>query len=202
MLAIEQYTRRLLKDFHPIVAANRPPVDLAPDPAERERFVRGAGGLVTGLSGLAQATGAVWVASGGGGVEAELEWGSGGEPMMLETTDGSRFQVSWVNPPSLAYDLYYNTIANPLLWFVQHYLWNLAEAPVLDDSTHAAWTEGYRLVNQLFAPQIVRQAPRGRKRPLVLSPDYHPPPAPPLARREVPRAGLPPFLPHPLPTPP
>ena len=31
MLAIEQYTRRLLKDFHPIVAANRPPVDLAPD---------------------------------------------------------------------------------------------------------------------------------------------------------------------------
>ena len=30
MLAIEQYTRRLLQDFHPIVAANRPPVDLSP----------------------------------------------------------------------------------------------------------------------------------------------------------------------------
>src|SRR5256886_16995315 len=39
MLAIEQYTRRLLKDFHPIVAANRPPVDLAPDAGDRERFV-------------------------------------------------------------------------------------------------------------------------------------------------------------------
>ena len=25
MLAIEQYTRRLLRDFYPIVAANRPP---------------------------------------------------------------------------------------------------------------------------------------------------------------------------------
>ena len=44
MLAIEQYTRRLLKDFHPIVAANRPPVDLAPDAGDRERFVRGSGG--------------------------------------------------------------------------------------------------------------------------------------------------------------
>ena len=83
MLAIEQYTRRLLRDFYPIVAANRPPVDLAPDPAERERFVRGAGGLVTGLSGLAQATGAVWVASVRDGFEGELELGDGGEPMMV-----------------------------------------------------------------------------------------------------------------------
>src|SRR6266566_3031414 len=173
MLAIEQHTRRLLKDFHPIVAANRPPVDLAPDSDDRERFVRGSGGLVTGLSGLAQATGAVWVASVRDGFERELELGNGGEPMMVETTDGSRFQVSWVNPPRLVYDLYYNTIANPLLWFVQHYLWNLAEAPVLDDSTHRAWTEGYRLVNQLFAQQIVREARRGRMRPLVLSHDYH-----------------------------
>src|SRR6266700_893720 len=169
MLAIEQYTRRLLKDFHPIVAANRPPVDLAPDPDDRERFVRGSGGLVTGLSGLAQATGAVWVASVRDGFERELELGNGGEPMMVETTDGSRFQVSWVNPPRLVYDLYYNTIANPLLWFVQHYLWNLAEAPVLDDSTHRAWTEGYRLVNQLFAQQIVREARRCRTRSSSIS---------------------------------
>src|SRR4030081_339155 len=129
MLAIEQYTRRLLKDFHPIVAANRPPIEVAPDSAERERFVRGSGGLVTGLSGLAQATGAVWVACVRDGFEGELELGTGGEPLMVETPDGSRFQVSWVTPPRLAYDLYYNTIANPLLWVVQHYLLKLARAP-------------------------------------------------------------------------
>src|SRR5437763_12486820 len=168
MLAIEQYARRLLKDFHPIVAANRPPVDLAPDPAERERFVRGSGGLVTGLSGLAQATGAVWVASIRDGFE-ELGVGGGGEPMMVATGDGSRYQVSWVNPPRLAYDLYYNTIANPLFWFVQHYLWNLAEAPILDDSTHRAWDEGNRRVTQLFGHHVIREAGRGRKRPRLLS---------------------------------
>src|SRR5258708_7193115 len=83
-------TRTLFTRFAPIVSVNRPSVDLAPEPAERERFVSGAGGLVTGLSGLAQATGAVWVASVRGGFEGELELGSGGEPMMLETTDGSR----------------------------------------------------------------------------------------------------------------
>src|SRR5437660_1506597 len=201
MLAIEQYTRRLLKDFHPIVAANRPPVDLAPEPADRERFVRGSGGLVTGLSGLAQATGAVWVASVRDGFEGELELGNGGEPMMVETTDGSRFQVSWVNPPRLVYDLYYNSIANPLLWFVQHYLWNLAEAPVLDDSTHRAWTQGYRLVNELFAQQVVREARRGRKRPLVLSHDYHLYLVPRMVRRELPDAVLQHFVHIPWPTP-
>ncbi|TME25289.1 MAG: trehalose-6-phosphate synthase, partial [Chloroflexi bacterium] len=201
MLAIEQYTRRLLKDFHPIVAANRPPVDLAPDAGDRERFVRGSGGLVTGLSGLAQATGAVWVASARDGFEAELDPGSGGEPMVVETADGARFQVSWVNPPRLAYDLYYNTIANPLLWFVQHYLWNLAEAPVLDDSTHRAWNEGYRRVNQLFAQQVVREARRGRKRPLVLSHDYHLYLVPRLVRRELADAVLQHFVHIPWPTP-
>jgi len=201
MLAIEQYTRRLLKDFHPIVAANRPPVDVAHDPPDRTHFVRGAGGLVTGLSGLALATGAVWVASIRDGLEGELELDDGGEPMMVETTDGSRFQVSWVNAPRLAYDLYYNTIANPLLWFVQHYLWNLAEAPVLDDSTHVAWNEGYRRVNQLFAQQVVREARRGRKRPLVLSHDYHLYLVPRLVRRELPDAVIQHFVHIPWPTP-
>src|SRR5947207_14811819 len=72
MLAIEQYTRRLLKDFHPIVAANRPPVDLAPDAGGRGRFVRGSGGLGTGLSGLAPANGAAWWASARAGSQAEF----------------------------------------------------------------------------------------------------------------------------------
>src|SRR5207245_9996341 len=99
MLAIEQYTRRLLKDFHPIVAANRPPVDLAHDPADRARFVRGAGGLVTGLSGLALATGAVWVASVRDGLAGELEVDSGGEPVLVAASDGSRLTVSGCNPP-------------------------------------------------------------------------------------------------------
>ena len=200
MLAIEQYTRRLLKDFHPIIAANRPPIDAAPDGAEPGRFVRGGGGLVTGLSGLAQATGAVWVASVRDGFDG-LELGNGGEPMMLETTDGSRYQVSWVSPPRLAYDLYYNTIANPLLWFVQHFLWNLTESPILDDSTHRAWDEGYRRVNQLFGQQVVREARRSRKRPLVLSQDYHLYLVPRLVRRELGEAVLQHFVHIPWPTP-
>src|SRR5918911_630666 len=167
MIAIEQYTRRLLQGYQPIIVANRAPVD-APSEEGSGRFVRGAGGLVTGLSGLALATNAVWVAAVRSAVSQELELPDDGRPMDIETVDGSHYQVSWVNAPKLAYDMYYNTISNPLLWFIQHYLWNLAQAPVLDSSTEHAWVEGYRRVNQLFASSVVREARRGRLRPLVL----------------------------------
>src|SRR5438067_12344213 len=124
MLAIARFPRLLLKEYRPIRAANRPPVGLAPDPASRERCGRGSGGLVTGLSGLAQATGAAWVASVGAGFEGELEPGNGGERMRGETTDGPGFQVSGAKPPGLASDPYSKPIANRLPWLVQHYLWN------------------------------------------------------------------------------
>src|SRR6266849_4423767 len=133
MIAIEEYTRQLLQDLHPVIVANRAPVDVQLEADEEYRFVRGGGGLVTGLAGLAQATGAVWVACAREGPDQELSASDGSEPLSLQTEEGLRYRVLWVKPPRLAYDLYYNTIANPLLWFVQHYLWNLAEAPMLDE---------------------------------------------------------------------
>ena len=201
MTAIEQYARRLLKDFHPIIAANRAPVDVVSRDGQAPLFSRGAGGLVTGLSSLAQATGAVWVAAARGEAETQLRLDDEGEPMIVETSDGGRFQVSWVSAPRLVYDMYYNTISNPLLWFVQHFLWNLAQAPILDETTHRAWTDGYRRVNQLFAQHVVREARRGHQRPLVLSHDYQLYLIPRLVRRELPDAVLQHFVHIPWPTP-
>jgi trehalose 6-phosphate synthase len=201
MTAIEQYARRLLHDFQPIIAANRAPVDLVERDGQAPHFVRGAGGLVTGLSSMAQATGAVWVAAARGDAGSQLRLDGEGGPMVVETTDGGRYQVSWVAAPRLVYDMYYNTISNPLLWFVQHFLWNLAEAPVLDETTHRAWTDGYRRVNQLFAQQVVREARRSHQRPLVLSHDYQLYLVPRLVRRELPDAVLQHFVHIPWPTP-
>ena len=42
-----------------------------------------------------------------------------------------------------AYDWYYNVVSNPTLWFIQHYLWDLAYEPVVDEGLHHAWAEGY-----------------------------------------------------------
>ena len=39
--------------------------------------------------------------------------------------DGVDYDVVLVESDSLAYDRFYNVIANPILWFIQHYLWPL-----------------------------------------------------------------------------
>src|SRR5260221_6386827 len=59
LLAIEAYTRRLLRHVQPIIVANPAPLSLQrADPIRRtpEKLVRGAGGLVTAMSSLAVAT--------------------------------------------------------------------------------------------------------------------------------------------------
>ena len=48
--------------------------------------------------------------------------------------DGSPYRLRLVAHDEAAYDRFYNVFANPTLWFVQHYLWNLAEAPDVDAS--------------------------------------------------------------------
>src|SRR5258708_31874200 len=66
LLAIEAYTRRLLRHVQPIIVANRAPLGLQradPIRGTPERLGRGAGGLVTPMSSLAAATDAVWVAA-------------------------------------------------------------------------------------------------------------------------------------------
>ena len=43
--------------------------------------------------------------------------------------DGSTYRLRLVAHRPSAYDLYYNVVANPALWFVQHGLWELKQNP-------------------------------------------------------------------------
>ena len=63
-----------------------------------------------------------------------------------------------------AYDLYYNVVSNPVLWFVQHYLWGLVDAPDVDQGLHYAWSEGYEAVNA-SSPSRPRRARARSPRP-------------------------------------
>jgi trehalose 6-phosphate synthase len=69
------------------------------------------------------------------------------------------------------YDLMYNHLANPLLWFVQHGLYDLPYAPILGDDTRRAWEEGYVAVNRNFA-EAVAQTVEGEEAPVILLHDY------------------------------
>jgi trehalose 6-phosphate synthase len=105
---------------------------------------RGGGGLVTALRGLLEHHDVTWIAS------ATTE-----EDRVVAVESGGRGEVVLVAHDPVAYDRYYNVIANPLLWFIQHELWGLALRPNIDRFVHEAWDEGYVAVNRAFADAVV-----------------------------------------------
>ncbi len=184
------------------MVANRAPLALEPaDPfrGTPERLVKGAGGLVTALSSLAASTHALWVAVARDASDRALA--ARGDPAELTTDDGTSYRVSFVEPEAEAYDLYYNSVSNPLLWFIQHYLWDLAREPVVDTATLHAWREGYVRVNRMVADRVIREAQASSLPPLVFVQDYQLYCVPAMVREGCPGARIEHFVHIPWPTP-
>jgi trehalose 6-phosphate synthase len=159
-------------DTRLVIVSNRGPVTFSRgDSGEREHS-RGAGGLVTALNALArQRSEAVWIASAQSDedVRAAKETSETGEPYEVEG-----LRILLVEHETDAYDLMYNHLANPLLWLVQHGLYDLPYSPELGEETSRAWEEGYLPVNENFARAVARlleNSPEGGE-PIVLVHDY------------------------------
>ena len=91
-------------------------------------------------------------------------------------------------------------IANPQLWFVQHYLWDLSNAPDIRVEEKAAWRYGYKVVNSDIAEAVLARL-EGQDEPLVMFHDYHLYTAPALVRKARPDAFLHHFVHIPWPHP-
>jgi trehalose 6-phosphate synthase len=89
-----------------------------------------------------------------------------------ETTDGAAYRLRLVAHDPAAYHGFYNVLANPTLWFLQHYLWGLGAAPDFDPVLHKAWDEGYVPVNEAFAAAALEELDR-EPGAAVLFHDYH-----------------------------
>ena len=89
---------------------------------------RGSGGLVTALTGLASHRDAIWIASAMSEHDAETSRAHGGRAFPVVSPAGGEFKVRLVVSDEEAYN-HYNVFANPMLWFIQHYLWDLSNAP-------------------------------------------------------------------------
>ena len=151
-----------------IIASNRGPVTFQKGPDGKLIFQRGSGGLVTALTGLIRDVDATWISYAIS--EADIEWGEGQIPL----TDNEDFiSLKFLSSDASAYEGYYNKIANPLLWFLQHSMWNVPYAPVIDRDTWKAWDEGYVTINKLFAEAITEQLEITPKPVLVMLQDYH-----------------------------
>ena len=111
--------------------------------------------------------------------------GERGGSFVEQTGDGAQYRLRLVSHDPAAYDRFYNVLANPTLWFLQHYLWGLGSAPSFDPSLHEAWSEGYVPVNEAFAAAALEELDR-EPEAAVLFHDYHLYLAPRLVREARP----------------
>jgi trehalose 6-phosphate synthase len=179
-----------------IVVSNRGPLTYATGTDGQLTARRAAGGLATALRGLLTLHDVTWIASASSSEDRSLA----GEARVEAAADGSRFRLRFVAHDEQAYDRYYNVVANPMLWFVQHYLWELAYTPRIDQAFHVAWDEGYAVVNAGFAAAVLDELER-EPDAAVFFHDYHLYVAPRLVRSAAPDATLMHFVHIPWPQP-
>jgi trehalose 6-phosphate synthase len=150
---------------------------------------RGTGGLVTALTGLASHREVTWIASAMTAEDVEETEKHGGEPFPVQAPDGGEYLVKLVASDDEAYDRFYNIMANPMLWFIQHYLWDLSNAPDIRRNETEAFEFGYNAVNEDLARAVLEEID-GVENPIVMIHDYHLYTLPGLIRRARPDAFL------------
>ena len=175
-------------DLPVVLLSHRGPLSFGRDASGRTA-TRGAGGLVTALTGLVtDLPDAVWVCAATSEEDAAVAAEHGGkavevaldpEPRLRDpdgagaADDAPTMRLRLVEVEQRAHDDFYTVIANPLLWFLQHGMYGLALAPVLTKREHAAWTDGYVAVNRQFADAVVEEVEARGGRALVMVHDYH-----------------------------
>jgi trehalose 6-phosphate synthase len=168
-----------------VLVSNRGPVTFGPGGEVK----RGTGGLVTALTGLASHREAVWIASAMSEDDVAKAEEHGGRPFSVSSPAGGSYQVRLVASDEVAYEAFYNVFANPMLWFIQHYLWDLSNAPDIRRNEVEAFEYGYNVVNEDLAAAVCEEID-GQDEPVVMVHDYHLYTLPALVRRARPDAFL------------
>jgi len=156
-----------------IIVAHRGPVTFSVSPEGNRVIERGSGGLVTGLTGLVtKVDRAMWLCS---PITEEDEVVANEHPSgtFKVDTPGGTIQMRFVPTPSEAHQNFYALIANPLLWFTQHGLWDLSNAPSITASDRISFENGYVEVNRVFADATAQEVANKGGQVLVMIHDYH-----------------------------
>src|ERR687893_317725 len=153
-----------------VIVSNRGPVTFSRNESGEREHSRGAGGLVTALNAVSRRREeAVWIASAQSEEDARVA-----EESLEEPYEAEDLKIVLVEHNEEAYDLMYNHLANPLLWFVQHGLYDLPYAPELGEDTQRAWEVGYIIVSENFAEAVGRTLGTfsGGDEPVIFVHDY------------------------------
>ncbi|MFD8219574.1 trehalose-6-phosphate synthase [Streptomyces sp. NPDC059697] len=141
-----------------LVASNRGPVTYEVHEDGSLRARRGGGGLVSGLSAIGPDAGALWVCSAlGDGDREAVRRGVAEDGVRMLDIDADVHADA------------YNGIANSVLWFVHHMLYQTPLEPVFDAEFRRQWAS-YEAYNRAFAEALAAEAAQGA---VVIVQDYH-----------------------------
>lgn len=185
-----------------IIASNRGPVTFSRRPDGSFEARKGSGGVVTAVSAIAQDRQPIWIAAAmteGDRQRAAVAHEAGEH--LIEYGNPPEFRLRFVVPTMEAYHYYYNIISNPLLWFLQHYLWDTPRSPDITHEIWDAWRHGYVTVNRLFADEIIAASEAVAGEKLIMLQDYHLYLCAGMVRERRPQARLQQFVHIPWPDP-
>jgi trehalose 6-phosphate synthase len=168
-----------------LVASNRGPVTYgrAEDGSLTAR--RGGGGMISGITsglrGVPAGDGALWLCTAlteadreAARLGARSEGGPGDVPVRM------------LDIPPQVHEAAYNGIANSVLWFVHHLLFDTPNQPSFDAGFRRDWA-AYVDYNEAFAAALAQECAAGTR---VLIQDYHLALAPRLLRDRCPEARI------------
>lgn len=149
-----------------LVASNRGPVQYRLRD-QRMEAAPTAGGLVSALAGLAESLPLTWIASPSGPADRLVAR----RASLLPPARGST-RLRFVDASEEALDWSYRRFSNPVLWFLQHGLWDQVRPRGLQTLIERGWNLGYRPVNEAFARMLASELHQ-RPGQLVQVHDYH-----------------------------
>jgi trehalose 6-phosphate synthase len=165
---LESLCADLAANRHLIVASNRGPVSFS-EGADGHRAPSGfAGGDLALLPGLMQLT---WISAAVSGSDRAVAEQAQDGLRLPGMPDG--WTARFVSTPRRVYHRFYNTICNPLLWFLHHRSWGFTHTPNIDREAHSAWAQGAIPVSKAFADEIVAEARRASRPVAIMLQDYH-----------------------------
>ncbi|MFD8332085.1 trehalose-6-phosphate synthase [Streptomyces solisilvae] len=150
-----------------LVASNRGPVSYGLGEGGSLTAKRGGGGLVSGLSAIGSDSGAVWVCAALGEGDREAARRAGTSHLNPGDTGGQQVRMLDIAPDVFA--AAYNGIANSVLWFIHHLLYQTPVEPVFDAEFAEQWA-AYESYNAAFADALAQEAVAEA---VVLVQDYH-----------------------------
>jgi trehalose 6-phosphate synthase len=162
-----------------LIASNRGPVSFTRDDDGRLSAKRGGGGMVSGLSSVADEADLLWVCA--ALTDADRAAARAAPGGLLDPDQaGAGAAVRMLDIPQAVFQRAYNAVANSTLWFVHHMLYDTPNRPSFGPGFRREW-EAFRSYNDMFAAALAdaasaadAQATAGRGRPVrAVIQDYH-----------------------------